>query len=205
MPSSAAGKLALLIVDVQNDFLAGGAVPVARGDAVIPVLNEAIGLFAALALPVFATRDWHPPNHCSFRAQGGTWTPHCVAGSAGAEFPAALQLPPDAIVVSKATTAEADACSGFQGTTLASQLGALGVDGVVVGGLATDYCVLATVTDALAHGFHVDLLDAAIRPVDEQDGEAAIAAMVARGAHLVKPAWLKARLARHPLPQAEHH
>ena len=69
---------ALLIVDVQNDFLPGGSLAVPHGDSVVPVLNRYLEFFAEQALPVYATRDWHPPLHCSFRAQGGPWPPHCA-------------------------------------------------------------------------------------------------------------------------------
>src|SRR3989338_7587370 len=84
---------ALLIEDVQNDFLHGGSLAVPRGDEVVPVLNRYLQIFTTQNLPVYATRDWHPERHCSFRAQGGPWPPHCVAGTRGAEFAAALRLP----------------------------------------------------------------------------------------------------------------
>lgn len=174
---------ALIIVDLQHDFLPGGSLAVRDGDAVIPVLNRAIAVFDAAQLPVIATRDWHPENHCSFRAQNGIWPPHCIAGSHGAAFSPELQLA-SATIVSKATTAEKDAYSGFEGTDLAAMLRAQGVGRVLVGGLATDYCVLQTVMDALKLGFDVVLLVDAIRAVDVQpgDGERAIARMVAAGA-----------------------
>ncbi len=178
---------ALLIVDVQNDFLPGGNLAVPAGDAVIPVLNRAITLFGWHALPVYATRDWHPADHCSFAAQGGPWPPHCVAGTPGAAFASSLALPPTAHIVSKATTAEKDAYSGFAGTDLAEQLRAQHVTRLFIGGLATDYCVLNTVRDALAQGFRVVLLLDAIRAVEVKpgDGQAAIDEMVARGAEPV--------------------
>src|SRR3989338_7404551 len=160
---------ALLIVDVQNDFLPGGSLAVPRGDEVVPVLNRYLRAFQNL--PVYATRDWHPPLHCSFRAQGGPWPPHCVAGTRGAEFAAALQLPPSAVVVSKATTAEQDAYSGFEGTNLDQQLHAANIRRLFIGGLATDYCMLNTVRDALKLGYEVLLLADAIRAVDVQPGD----------------------------------
>lgn len=164
---------ALLIVDVQNDFLPGGSLPVPAGDQVIAVLNRYIALFARQSLPVLATRDWHPANHCSFRAQGGIWPPHCVAGSAGAGLAGALKLPASAVIVPKAMTAERDAYSGFDGTELARRLRAGGSERLFIGGLATDYCVLHTVSDALAQGFAVMLLQDAIRAVDLHPGETA--------------------------------
>ena len=162
---------ALLIVDVQNDFLPGGSLAVPRGDSVVPVLNRYLEIFAEQNLPVYATRDWHPPLHCSFRAQGGPWPPHCVAKTSGAAFAAALQLPPAAVIVSKATTVEQDAYSGFQGTGLDRKLRAAGIRRLYIGGLATDYCVLNTVRDALRLGYQVLLLCDAIRAVDVQPGD----------------------------------
>lgn len=181
-PSPRAGD-ALIIVDLQHDFLPGGALAVADGDAVIPVLNRAIAAFRGAALPVVATRDWHPVNHCSFQDRKGPWPPHCIADSMGAAFPAALQLA-GATVVSKATGADSDAYSGFDGTDLGPSLRAQGVRRIFVGGLATDYCVLQTVLDGLQQGFTVVLLRDAIRAVDVHpgDGERAIASMLAAGA-----------------------
>lgn len=162
---------ALLIVDMQNDFLPGGSLAVPRGDEVAAVLNRYIKSFASRNLPVYATRDWHPERHCSFRAQGGIWPPHCVAGTPGAEFAAALQLPPSAVIISKATTAEQDAYSGFEGTNLDQQLHAANIHRLFIGGLATDYCVLGTVRDALKLGYRVLLLVDAIRAVDVRPGD----------------------------------
>ncbi len=157
---------ALIVVDVQNDFLPGGSLAVPDGDAVVPVLNRYAAAFAAKALPVYATRDWHPSNHCSFKDQGGPWPPHCVANSQGAAFAPGLKLPAPTTVISKATTAEKDAYSGFEGTDLDRRLRAQGVKRVFVGGLATDYCVLNTVRDARKLGYDVILLTDAIHAVN---------------------------------------
>jgi nicotinamidase/pyrazinamidase len=174
---------ALIVVDVQRDFLPGGALGVAGGDGVIPVFNRVLAQCVRWRLPIYATRDWHPPDHCSFRHRGGSWPPHCLAGSAGAEFAAGLQLPADVHVVSKATRPEADAYSGFQGTDLALRLRRDGCRRVVIGGLATEYCVRATALDALQLGFEVVVLEDAIRPVDVSpgDGARALAELMARG------------------------
>ncbi|OHC70202.1 MAG: nicotinamidase [Rhodocyclales bacterium GWA2_65_20] len=175
---------ALVVVDLQNDFLPGGSLAVPDGDAVLPPLNGYVELFVRHALPVFATRDWHPPDHCSFRSQDGSWPPHCIAGSAGARFAAALHLPADATLVSKATQAESDAYSGFGGTELDAMLRAAGARRLFVGGLATDYCVLNTVKDALGFGYAVLLLGDAVRAVDvvPGDGARALAEMIGLGA-----------------------
>jgi nicotinamidase/pyrazinamidase len=164
---------ALIAVDVQNDFLPGGSLAVPDGDAVVPALNRYLAAFAARALPVYATRDWHPPNHCSFQAQGGIWPPHCVAETRGAEFASTLALPQAAVVISKAATPAADAYSGFGGTDLGARLHAGRATRLFIGGLATDYCVLNTVRDALAEGFEVLLLADAIRAVDVKAGDGA--------------------------------
>ncbi|MBW7859946.1 MAG: nicotinamidase [Rhodocyclaceae bacterium] len=177
---------ALVLVDVQNDFLPGGALAVPDGDAVVPRLSRLAGRFATLGLPVFATRDWHPPDHCSFREQGGPWPPHCIAHTEGAAFAAQLALPAATRIVSKATRAAADAYSGFEGTDLDEHLRAAGAARLFVGGLATDYCVLNTVRDALRLGYRVIVLTDAIRAVDVTpgDGERAIAEMVRLGAKM---------------------
>jgi len=162
---------ALLIVDVQNDFLPGGSLAVPHGDEVVPVLNRYLHIFAVHKLPVYATRDWHPQRHCSFREQGGSWPPHCAADTRGAQFAATLQLPSSAVIISKATTMEQDAYSGFQGTSLDQQLRAANIRRLFIGGLATDYCVLNTVRDALKLGYKALLLGDAIRAVDVKPGE----------------------------------
>lgn len=178
---------ALVVVDVQNDFVSG-TLAVPGGAEVIAPLNRAAALFAQRGLAVVATRDWHPPNHCSFIAQGGPWPPHCVAGTAGADHVPALRLPASTIPVLKATRPEADAYSGFSGTSLAAELRGRGVRRVFVGGLATDYCVLNTVRDALAEGFDVVVLGDAVRAVDvhEGDGARAEARMRSLGARFAR-------------------
>lgn len=173
---------ALVVVDVQRDFLPGGALAVAEGDQVVPVLNRYIARFEEAGLPTVFTRDWHPANHCSFRAQGGPWPPHCVAGSEGAAFAPGLAVPATVLVISKATTPEADAYSGFQRTPLAQWLRDQGCRRLFIGGLATDYCVLETVRDALAAGFAAVLLRDAVRAVNLQPGDGARAEQAMREA-----------------------
>jgi nicotinamidase/pyrazinamidase len=180
---------ALIIVDVQNDFLPGGSLAVPDGDAVIAPINRYAALFSKQSLPVIATRDWHPQDHCSFKSGGGPWPPHCLAGSWGAAFPAGLTMPDTATtVISKATDSDREAYSGFEDTDLAEQLRAKGVKRVFVVGLATDYCVLATVKDALAHGFDAVVLIDAVHAVDVTpgDGERAIREMRTLGATLAQ-------------------
>ena len=179
---------ALLIVDVQKDFLPGGHLAVPAGDEVVAPLNEWIARFASADLPVFATRDWHPTDHCSFQAQGGPWPPHCVAETEGAEFADGLELLPSSAIISKATHVDADAYSGFAGTDLHRLLQQRGVHRLFIGGLATDYCVLNSVRDALKLGYNVQLLMAGIRAVNvtPEDGAKAVAEMIAAGAVAVE-------------------
>lgn len=185
---------ALLIVDVQNDFLPGGALGVPGGDRVLAPINRAIAAFLARGLPVYASRDWHPANHCSFRAQGGPWPVHCVADSHGAAFAAALELPGNATLVYKASRADEEAYSVFGGTGFEGMLRRAGVRRIFVGGLATDYCVLATVRDARLLGFGAVVLADAVCAVEVQpgDGERALAEMRRLGAQFVTSAELAA-------------
>jgi nicotinamidase/pyrazinamidase len=175
---------ALLVIDMQVDFLPGGALGVAEGHEVVAPINHLIALYRDANLPVFASRDWHPQDHVSFSALGGPWPPHCMAGTPGAEFAAELALPDDAVIISKADTAAVDAYSAFGGTDLSAQLRTREITRVTVVGLATDYCVLNTVTDALDEGFDTLIVPEAMRAVEVEagDGRRALDRMVARGA-----------------------
>jgi nicotinamidase/pyrazinamidase len=160
---------ALLVVDVQRDFCPGGALPVPDGEAVVPVLNRWLIAAEQAGRPVFASRDWHPPDHCSFAEQGGPWPPHCVRETEGASFHPALRLPRTATVVDKGTARDRDAYSAFEGTGLRGRLRDAGVRRLLVGGLALDICVHATVLAALDHGFAVRLLRDGSRGLDAAD------------------------------------
>ena len=177
-------KDALILVDVQRDFCSGGALPVPDGEKVIPVLNKYIEKFSKAGALIVATRDWHPPNHMSFKDYGGIWPSHCIQGTLGAEFHPDLRLPREVRIVSKATSADKEAYSGFDGTNLERELKDAGIKRVFVGGLATDYCVKSTVLDALRLGFKTILLVDAIKGVDAKpgDSERAIEEMVRNGA-----------------------
>ncbi|MEH6579526.1 MAG: nicotinamidase [Amphritea sp.] len=181
---SLASRDALILVDVQNDFLSGGSLAVPDGDQVVAVLNRYIDLFLKRHLPVFATRDWHPLNHCSFKNHGGIWPIHCVQHSHGAEFPPKLQLPDDVEIISKDDTPTMNSYSGFTNSALRQRLHKLGCERLFIGGLATDYCVLNTVLDGLKEGFEVILLEDAIRAVNlnPDDGSHAITRMKEAGA-----------------------
>lgn len=173
---------ALIIVDVQNDFCPGGALAVAGGDAVVPILNRLAPRFGT----VVATRDWHPANHRSFAAQGGPWPPHCVAGTPGAAFHPDLDQSAIDLVVEKATTPDQEAYSGFDGTDLAARLRARGVRRVYVGGLALDYCVDATALDAQKAGFETWVIGDATRAVFPEQGAAKEAGWRAAGVGIVE-------------------
>ena len=179
-----AASSALIVVDVQRDFLPNGALAVLQGDGILPILQQYVACFHAQGLPIIATRDWHPSTHCSFESQGGRWPVHCVQQTTGAEIHPALKLPANTIIISKATEPAADAYSGFQGTDLAERLHAVRVRTLYIGGLATDYCVKETVFDGLRAGFEVILLRDGCRAVNitPHDGERAIAAMITAGA-----------------------
>jgi nicotinamidase/pyrazinamidase len=184
---------ALLVIDIQNDFLPGGRLAVAEGDQVIPVMNNYIDRFIQRQLPVFATRDWHPKNHGSFIKQGGPWPEHCIAGSTGAEFARDLYFPATAPVFSTGIEVENDGYSGFENPELNKQLQQLGISRLFIGGLATDYCVLNTVCDALNRNYEVLLLTDAVRAVNvhKQDGEQAINKMILKGAILITLAMIQ--------------
>ena len=182
-------KPALIVVDMQNDFCPGGALAVPNGDRVVPVINDYARRFGTAGLPIFASRDWHPRETTHFVSGGGAWPPHCVGGERGAEFHPDLHLPGTTRVVSKGQGATEDAYSAFQardesGALLPDLLRQAGADIVCVGGLATDYCVKATVLDALRSGFRATLLVDASRGVNvvPGDSEEAIAEMVGAGA-----------------------
>lgn len=196
---------ALILVDIQNDFMPFGSLPVADGDAVVPVANALMPRFSL----VVATQDWHPPTHGSFASNHpGTspgdvielgsveqvlWPDHCVQGTPGASFHSALEVARIDQVVRKGTDLSIDSYSGFfdnderSATGLGDLLARQAVDEIVVLGLATDYCVRATVTDAIGLGFGVTVVADGCRAVDLSpgDGERALAAMRTEGARIL--------------------
>ena len=179
-------KQALIVVDVQNDFCPGGTLAVPHGDEVVEPLNKLIEEFLERGAPVYKSRDWHPLKTRHFAEHGGTWPVHCVQNTEGAEFHPALRDDPRITVISKGL-GDKDSYSAFDDTDLATQLHQQNVEEVVVGGLATDYCVKNTVLDALKHGFKVKAVENAMRPVELQpgDGERAIDEMRDAGAEIV--------------------
>jgi len=184
-------RAALLVIDVQLDFCPGGALPVPKGDLVVPVLNRYIQLFRRRGSPIFASRDWHPRDSTHFQESGGIWPVHCVQGSLGADFHPELLLPEETIVVSKGTARWDNGYSALQGITkngtpLTMLLRHMALDKLYVGGLATEYCVKESVLEAIREGFSVTLLADAVRGVQARPGdvERAVTEMVEAGSEL---------------------
>lgn len=162
---------ALILVDMQRDFMPGGSLTVNGADRVLTPINRCIALFTQLGLPIYASRDWHPLQHCSFQAQGGPWPSHCVAGSEGAEFALGLHLPGHAVIISKATRPMHDACSAFDGSGLAGILRSARVNRLFVAGVATNHGLEQTVTDGLAQALVVVLLHDATAEIEHRTGD----------------------------------
>ncbi|MGD8682774.1 MAG: isochorismatase family protein [Chloroflexota bacterium] len=183
---------ALIVVDVQNDFAdPDGSLSVAGGAEVISVINAEIEAALAAGAKVFYTQDWHPPSTPHFEKDGGIWPVHCVAGTWGAQLHPDLRV--EGPIVRKGANGE-DGYSGFtmrdpetgetQPTELDKLLAAAGVRKLIIVGLATDYCVLATALDARTREYPTTVLAAGVRAVDLQpgDGEKALAELRLAGA-----------------------
>jgi nicotinamidase/pyrazinamidase len=186
---------ALLLIDVQNDFAdPGGSLAVAGGEVIIPYLNQEVGVARRAGAFVAYTQDWHPASTPHFARDGGVWPVHCVMDTWGAELHPALMV--DGPAVRKGSHGE-DGYSGFSmrdpqsgresRTELDALLRAAGVERVVIGGLATDYCVKATALDAIRLGYQTAIMLDAIRSVDlaPGDGDRALAELAAAGVSAV--------------------
>jgi nicotinamidase/pyrazinamidase len=189
------GSDALLIVDVQNDFCAGGALAVPDADAVVPVINRVARTMAQQGALILASRDWHPRQSRHFTTAGGPWPMHCVAGTPGAQFHPGLDLPEGTEVITKGDDPDANGYSAFEGRlpsgeSLKDALSRRGIRRLLVAGLATDYCVKHSVLDARRAGFDVALLADAVRGVDLRagDSEDALRQMRAAGAQIATSA-----------------
>ena len=183
---------AVLLVDPQNDFCPGGALPVPDGHNVMPVVTAWGEAAERAGVPVFVSRDWHPPTTTHFHTFGGVWPPHCVQGTPGAAFHPDFRLPASAVIVSKGMGETEDAYSAFQardehGRLLAGLLRRRGVRHLYVLGLATDYCVKSSALDGVQAGWRVTVVRPGCRPVDLRpgDGQAALAAMETAGVALL--------------------
>ncbi len=175
---------ALIITDIQNDFLPGGTLAISGSADILSVLLAYVKQFQSRRLPLFFTRDWHPENHCSFHQRGGSWPVHCAAGSPGSLPPPAFETPAAAVIIYKAIDTDEEAYSAFHRTALDRHLRAAGVRRLFIGGLATDYCVLNTVKDARALGYDICLLMDGIMAVNvhPDDGRKAELEMIQLGA-----------------------
>jgi len=188
-------RAALLVVDVQNDFAdPAGSLSVLGGADAIPHLNAEIRRAQDAGASVIYTQDWHPPSTPHFAKDGGTWPVHCVAGTWGAEFH------PDLVVVGPSVRKGSNGEDGYSGFTMRDPVTGLdrpteldamlrqrGVERVVIGGLATDYCVRSTALDAVDRGLGVAVLTDAVAAVDLQpgDGARALDEVTAAGVDLV--------------------
>lgn len=206
-----AASAALVVIDVQNDFCPGGALAVADGHAVVPLVNRVLRRFGTRVY----TQDWHPADHRSFAAShpGAApfsltempygpqvlWPTHCVQGTPGADFHPALELDAADLILRKGFRPHVDSYSAFYEndrttpTGLAGYLRERGVDTVWLAGLATDFCVHYSALDAARLGFAVTLLEDACREID-LDGShaAALAAMAGAGVALARASELAA-------------
>jgi nicotinamidase/pyrazinamidase len=164
---------ALVLVDLQRDFLAGGAVAVPRGDDVIAAANRLAEGFTAVGLPVVVTRLWRPAQSRSFEPQGGRWPVHAVQGTPGAELSPDFRQPDRAWVISTGTTPDSEGWSAFENTDLASRLRSAGVQTLYVAGLPTEHAVKQTVLDAAREGFEVVMVADACRGLNAHVGDSA--------------------------------
>jgi nicotinamidase/pyrazinamidase len=177
---------ALIVVDAQNDFCPGGALPIAGGAAILPRINALIDEATRAGALVVASRDWHPPNHMSFAAHGGPWPRHCVQHESGAAFHPDLRLPPAAQIVTKGDRMDSDQYSAFDRTGLADELRGRGVRRIWVCGLALDVCVKATALDSVAAGFPTVLVTSATAPVTVEGGETALKDLARAGVRILE-------------------
>jgi len=189
--STQAEQRALIVVDMQQDFCAGGALPAVGCDRIVPVLNRYVAEAEELGMAIYASRDWHPPITTHFKRHGGVWPAHCVQGTRGAEFHPALRLPATTVVITKGDHPDQHGYSAFDGHT---QNGASFLEhlrdrriGVLyVTGVATEYCVKQTTLDALRGGLRVTVLTDAIAAINDrpEDVDRALLEMSHEGANL---------------------
>ncbi|HET7115680.1 MAG TPA: bifunctional nicotinamidase/pyrazinamidase [Hanamia sp.] len=194
---------ALIIVDIQNDFLPGGALPVANGDTVVPVINKLQNEFDL----VVATQDWHPANHKSFASTHPgkkvfeeiildgmpqvLWPDHCVQETPGAQFSPLLSTKKIEAIFRKGMDKNIDSYSGFfdngrkKATGMGDYLKGRGVTGIFVTGLAADYCVYFTALDGMDFGFKSMIISDATLPIDEENFKKAIKKFTSKGGRLI--------------------
>jgi len=160
-------KSALIVVDVQRDFCAGGALAAADTLSLLTPLAHTVDAARRAGAVIVFTMDWHPVEHSSFLSNGGPWPVHCVAGTRGAELMPPVEARPGDLVIRKGVDKDGPGYSGFEGTPLARLLNERQVERVAISGIATEYCVRATALDARKAGFQTVVLRDAIRAVEE--------------------------------------
>jgi nicotinamidase/pyrazinamidase len=197
---------ALFVIDVQRDFLPGGALAVPGGEEIIPVINRIVPYFGRWIY----SRDWHPAGHVSFSLQpgfcDGSWPPHCVQGTPGAAWCTELEMPMNAILVSKGDDPDADVCSDFrvERLDLAEFLRHRKVERVFLTGLTTENCVRFTALDACASGFTVFLVEDAVRGLTPEGSAETLAELEAAGVARVHSRQLRDSGERPPAAYDDH-
>jgi nicotinamidase/pyrazinamidase len=184
-------KTAMIVVDVQRDFCAGGALAASNTPSLLAPLLDCIDAARRSGVTLIFTQDWHPANHASFQVNGGKWPTHCVADTPGAELMPPLTAAPDDIVIHKGTSIEGEGYSAFDATQLETHLRELKIGRVSVAGIATEFCVRATALDANRSGLETILLTDLIRPVDESAAPKILSELGRAGVQLMpSPRWL---------------
>jgi nicotinamidase/pyrazinamidase len=177
---------ALVVVDVQNDFCGGGTLAVPQGEAVVSPINRIMGKFDNIVF----SRDWHPEDHCSFSShpefRDGSWPPHCVQDTPGAEFRGDLRVPLDACFIEKGTDSNVEQYSVFSVSGPVEWLRRRGVTQVFIAGLTMEYCVYHSALDALKEGFSVVVVEDAVRAVAEASGRGAMEELRRAGVEFVR-------------------
>jgi nicotinamidase/pyrazinamidase len=185
-------KAALIVVDVQRDFCESGALAAADTLSLLNPLQACIKAARLAGAVIVYTQDWHPANHSSFKTNGGPWPVHCVADSPGAELMPPLRAAAGDVIIYKGVAANGAGYSGFELTGLAEQLKELGIEGLGVSGIATEYCVRATAIDAIQAGFKTVVLTDLIRAVKASETPRVLAELSKAGATAATAAeWLK--------------
>ncbi len=182
----------ILIVDPQMDFMLNGSLAVPEANQIIPIVNQWIAAGKKAGIPIAVSRDWHPPNHVSFEAQGGPWPVHCVRDTAGAAFHPDLQLPSDCFIVNKAFLADKESYSAFAGLLndtgrpFTEKLDELGIKRIWIMGLALDYCVYNSAIDAAKYHLEFHVVLPACRAISEKWGKAALVHMKELGGVIIE-------------------
>jgi nicotinamidase/pyrazinamidase len=177
---------ALVIVDLQRDFCEGGALAVPHAHTIVPVVQKLANRAAERDVPIYASKDWHPPDHVSFRARGGPWPPHCVQGTKGAELHPDFKPPEGWIPVVKGNRLDKDQNSAFDETGLATDIRRRGIGRIWITGLAQEVCVVASALDALGEGLQVCVVEDATQAIDEEKGRRAFEEIRASGGVILR-------------------